>query len=985
MKKFVFSFCFISLIMSKLLFANDPPFLNESAQWADSVLSKMTLDEKIGQLMMVTSKPWLGDEQKANILEAIEKYKVGGVLFLKSSPYELAGLANDYQKASGVPLFIALDAENGLSFRMDSVISYPNLIALGATHSDSLIYRMGREVGQQCRELGINVDFAPVGDVNSNPENPVINYRSFGENVQRVARKSCLLASGLQDERILVTIKHFPGHGNTSTDSHVTLPKIDRDYRQLDSIDFIPFKMCIENGVNGIMSAHIQLPEIDKTKRPATLSKKIMTDILRDSLHFKGLVFSDGMNMKGITMYSGEGNAAVEAFKAGVDVIEFVLNPDKVAKSVKKAIQSGYLTEKMIDEKCHRVLLAKKWVGLDHYQPTLLSNLGERIRKPSAQLTSRLLTEQSLTVIQNNDSLLPLRRLDTLKIASFSIGSAQETDFQKGLDRYTSVDHYSIAADATPIELAKVLNDLQNYNLVIVGVHGTRLTPSKRYSITDNQLLAVQKICERHRVILTFFSNPYSLALYSGMENADAIVVGYGETPNSQDLASQLIFGAIGTNATLPVSVNEKFPAGFGVELKGSDRLKYTLPEEVGIDSRLLQRTIDSLANIGLSEKMFPGCQVLVAKNGKVVFHRAYGFLTYDTIEPVQENDLYDLASVSKISGPLPLLMKLYEDSVIRLDEPFSTYWLPFRKSNKENITLREILAHQAGLKSGISFHNQLLKEEENKGIKIFSDAPSEEYPIRVSSNLYARKDCRQRLFDEIRDSGLSKEKKYVYSDLGFCLFPDLITRLTGVPYENYLYQNFFYPLGINRIMYNPYRHLPIAQIAPTERDDLFRKEQLRGFVHDEDAALLGGVSGNAGLFGNVNDLAKIMQFYLQKGHYGDCYFVSEKTFEEFNRVQFPRNNNRRALGFDKPYLDNKQRSASDAYPAPGVSPSSFGHSGYTGGFTWADPNDQLLYIFLTNRVYPTRENRKLIDSDFRSRLLQSIIDCENSFFYGTY
>jgi beta-N-acetylhexosaminidase len=980
MKKIVFFLLCNLLILNKLVIAVDPPFLSVSSRWADSIVSKMTLDEKIGQLIMVTAKPWLGDEQKQIIQDQIEKYKVGGILFLKSSPTELASLSNEYQKASKVPLFIALDAENGLSFRMDSVVNYPNLIALGAIHDDSLIYRMGREIGQQCKILGVNLNFAPVGDVNSNPENPVINYRSFGENAQRVAQKSSILSRGLQDEKILITLKHFPGHGNTSTDSHLSLPKIDRNYKQLDTIDFIPFKMCIGEGINGIMSAHIQLPAIDKSHRPATLSKKFMTSILKDSLHFKGLVFSDGMNMRGITLYFNEGNAAVEAFKAGVDVIEFVLNPEKVLKTVKKAIQKGYLTEKEINEKCRKVLMAKKWIGLDQYHPTEIAGLNQRLKKPAYQLTSRLLTEQSMTIIRNEKSILPIQRLDTLKIASFSIGSTEITDFQKGLERYTSVDHFNLSADALPMELAKVLNDLKNYNLVIAGIHGTKLLPAKRYTISDLQLLAVEKLCNQNHVILTFFSNPYSLGLYPNIKKSDAVIITNGETENSQDLASQLIFGAIGTNATLPVTISEKYKAGFGIEITGNNRLKYTLSEEVGIDSRILKKTIDSLANIGLREKMFPGCQVLIAKNGKVIFHETYGFLTYDTVEPVVKENLYDWASVTKITGPLPLLMKLYQDSIIDLDVPFSKYWTSFKKSNKDKITLREILTHQARFKPGIQFQDELIKENRKHGTKVFSENPTSDFSVRVSSNLYVNKGIKQRMFDEIRDSGLLKEKKYTYSDLGFYLFPDLIARLTGVGYEKYLYQNFLMPLGALKVTYNPYNHFPLKQIVPSERDDLFRKELLRGFVHDEGAALLGGVSGNAGLFGTANDLAKIMQFYLQKGHYGDFDFLSEKTMDEFTRVQYPENENRRALGFDKPYIDNKLRSANDAYPAPGASRKSFGHSGFTGVFTWVDPADQLLFIFLTNRVCPTRENTKLIDSNFRPRLYQSIIECEHTF-----
>lgn len=985
MKKYILSFCLFLLMVSKFLLAENPPFMEIQSQWADSILMKMTLEEKIGQLIMVTSSTWSNDIERQEMLDKIEKNRVGGVLFLKSTPTRVAIEANQYQKASKVPLFIAIDGENGLSFRLDSTIVYPNMIALGAITNDTLLYRMGREVGQQCRMLGINLNFAPVADVNSNPDNPVINYRSFGENPQRVSHKCLLYASGLQDENIMVSVKHFPGHGNTSTDSHHTLPVVDEEYEQLDTIDFLPFKTCIDHGINGIMTAHIRLPEIDQSKRPATLDKKIMTGILRDSLHFKGLIFSDAMNMRGITTQFNEGSAAVEAFKAGVDVLEFVLHPDKVILSVKNAIQQGTLKEAQINEKCRKVLLAKKWAGLNHYQPVEISHLNEKLNQPQYQLTSQLLTEQSLTIIRNEQSLLPLQRLDTLRIASVSIGSKEITTFQKGLERYVSVDHFNLSSDAPLNELRTLLNVLKNYNLVIMGVHGTKMLPSKRYHITDMQLAAVDSICRKNKVILSFFTNPYALDFFNGLEKSQAIIIGYNESGTIQDLTSQLIFGAMGANATLPVSITENFKAGFGLNVEPSNRLKFTLPEEAGFDSFKLNSTIDSLVKLALTDKVFPGCQILVAKDGKVIFDKPYGYLTYDTLEKVTNQSLYDWASITKITGPLPLLMKLYQDSVIKLDVPFSNYWTEFKRSNKSNITLRDILTHQAQLKSGISFHNQLMNEERKNRGSVFSDSPTVKFPVRISSKLYTSEESKKKIFDGIRDSELLKEKKYTYSDLGFCLFPDLITKLTGVNYEQYLNDLFYKPLGANSVGYNPYNHYPLEQIAPTERDDLFRKEQLRGFVHDEDAALMGGVSGNAGLFGCSLDMAKIMQFYLQKGHYGDLNLLDEKTLDYFTKVQFPENNNRRALGFDKPYLNNKSLSTGNAYPAPGVSQESFGHSGFTGTFTWVDPNNNLLFVFLTNRIYPTRENTKLIDTNFRPRLLQAIIEHCGSFSYNAY
>ena len=953
--------------------------------WADSVLKTMTLEEKIGQLIMVTTTPSQGIKNEKQIEEWIEKQHVGGVLFLKTTPYELASRANNYQAKAKIPLFIAIDGENGLSFRLDSVVHYPYAMALGAVQNDSLIYQMGREIGQQCKALGVNLNFAPVADVNSNPNNPIINYRSFGENPYKVAQKSWQLAKGMQDEKIVVTAKHFPGHGDTEFDSHLTLPVNAKDYDQLKQLDFLPFQSCINGGINGIMSAHISFSLLDPSNRPATLSSYLMTCILRDSMGFDGLIFSDGMNMKGITIKFTEEEAAVEALKAGVDVIEFVLKPGNVIKAVLEAIKKGEITENHIEEKCRKVLMAKKWAGLNHQKKADLTRLSFRLNKAQYKLTSRYLHEKSITVLQNLDSILPLQRLDTLKIASLAIGSQTETVFQKQLENYMSIDHFCIGIDASEKEIKSVLNELKAYNLVVAGIHGTTIAKTRNYRVSALHLKVADALLTQNQTILVFFSNPYALAQFNQTKRAKSIVVIYGETNLLQELAAQLVFGAIDATGKLPITISDQLKEGTGIDVKKNDRLKYTIPEEVGFDSNLLKNRIDSVINFGIKEKMFPGCQVLVAKNGKVVHNKSYGYFTYDSTQAVNNTNLYDWASITKISGPLPLLMKLTENSVLQLDKPFSNYWTDFKGTDKAFITLRQILAHQAGFKSWIPFSKGTLNERIEYRNSVLRSRPSINFPIRVSSNVYVERNFKQSMFNEIAQLELSKNKKYFYSDLAFYLFPDLISKLSGQNYEEYLNENFLYPLGASSVHYNPYRFYSENEIAPTEFDDTFRKELVHGFVHDESAALLGGVSGNAGLFGNANDLAKVMQLYLQNGKYGDFNFLKPTTVKEFTRIQYPDNGNRRGLGFDKPYINNSKNDVNDTYPAPEVSPNSFGHSGYTGTFVWADPENQLLYIFLTNRVYPTRDNRKLITLKFRIHLQQEIYKCQNSFEYTKY
>lgn len=974
-------FLLFGLIISQLYAKQkQPSFLQANKNWADSVMSTLTIEEKIGQLIMVTAYSNLGASDEELIKSQIKKYKIGGVLFLKSDPYRLHSLINQYQSTSKIPLFTAIDAENGLSFRVDSTIRYPHLMALGALQNDLLIYQMGREIGQQCKILGINLNFAPVADVNNNPNNPIINYRSFGENPQLVAKKTWMLASGMQDENILVTAKHFPGHGNTSYDSHLALPTINRNYEQLRALELIPFQYCINQGINGIMSAHLNLPKIEKRGIPATLSSKIINGILRDSMQFKGLIFSDALNMKGITKHFKEGEAVVEALKAGVDVVEFVINPKSVIHAIKKSLRKGELSEAVINEKCYRVLLAKSWIATNKKIQKSAQQLHNELNKIDYQLTSRQLHKKAITVVTNRNQILPLKQLDTLKIASIVIGSEQETLFQKRLNDYATVEHFNVKEFTSETSTQQLLNKFKSYNLVIVGINGSWMSPGKKFHLTETQINLVDQLAASKNTILVHFGNPYALKYFQNLNQLKSILVTYGENRLYYDFAAQAIFGAHTSNAKLPVSINKTFKAGTGFTINKIDRLSYLLPEEKGFDSYQLNSVIDSFANMGIHEKIFPGCQILVAKKGAVIFHKAYGYYTYNDKIPLKKSAIYDWASLTKITGPLPLLMQLYDQQEFNLDDPISKLYIPLRFSNKKEITWRETLAHQARLQPWINFYAAAKSGSKKEEQKIFRNRPSKEFSIRISEHLYEYKDYKTVMIDSILKSELLPEKKYKYSGLAFYLFPEIIQLELHKTYENALQQNILKPLGANAVTFHAYKKFNKSDIVPTEQDDFFRKELLQGFVHDEGCSMFGGVSGNAGLFGTTNDLAKIMQMYLQKGRYGGQQFIKSSTIEEFTRVQYPENENRRGLGFDKPYLENGEKELKDAYPAIAVSPESFGHSGYTGTFAWADPKNELLFIFMSNRVYPTRNNTKLFDLNFRPELQQAIYECQETF-----
>ncbi|MFV0376679.1 MAG: glycoside hydrolase family 3 N-terminal domain-containing protein [Mangrovibacterium sp.] len=951
-----------------------PQFLNYlHDSWVDSTLNQLSLSQKIGQLFIVQAYSEDGKTPDA-VLADIRNYEVGGVIFMQGTPNNQVRMCNQFQQASKIPLLIAIDGEWGPAFRLKDSPRYPVQMALGAIRDDSLIYRMGYEIGQQFRQLGVHVNFAPVSDVNNNPNNPVINYRSFGENPDKVAQKAWFYAKGMQDAGLLAVAKHFPGHGDTNVDSHLGLPVIQHNISRLESLDMYPFKKLIDAGIGGVMTAHIQVPALEpNTKLPATLSPKIISEKLIKEYGFEGLIFTDAMNMHGVTKLYKSGEAAVLALKAGNDMLEIVPDLKLAIAEVEKAVQRGQLSRDEIDRHCRKVLALKKWMGLDKQKLTDPVGLSADLNNANYKLTRRLLHEQSLTCLINRDQLMPLQRLDTLKIAVVSIGKSNPSAFQKMVSRYQKADFFNLKKEASPDELARLINQLKPYNLVVCGIHDLNLGPARNYGTTLVMSDFIQKMKSK-KLIVSVFGNAYALDKLKGIETAHGLILTYQENQITEELAAQAILGAIEVNGSLPVQVNAYFRLNDGIELRKIDRLKYTVAEEAGINSAYLEQRIDSIANLGVRRGAFPGCQVLVGVGGKVILSKSYGYHTYDQQEPVEEENLYDIASVTKITAPLPALIKLYGDKQFNLDLPFSFYWPPFRGTAKEKLTSREVLAHQARFKPWIPFWQNELKANGNLRTAIFRDSPDEQFSIRVASNLYMNRENIDHIFDEIRDAPLLPKAKYTYSDLGFLIFPKIIAELTHLDFESYLQETFYRPLGASNIGFNAYLHFPERQIVPTEDDQLFRHELLRGYVHDESASMMGGVSGNAGIFANANDLAKLMQMYLQNGHYGGVQYLDSAALAEFTRVQYQKNDNRRGLGFDKPYLQNS-KSLENAYPAVDASPESFGHTGYTGTMVWMDPNTKILFVFLCNRVFPSRNNTKLTQLNIRPAMLQSIYD----------
>jgi len=941
--------------------------------WVDSVYNSLSQEEKIAQLIMVPAWSEKGPEHEKDLDSLVRNHKIGGIAFFQGGPNRQIKIINHLQSVSNVPIIMGIDAEWGLGMRLDSTMRFPYQIALGAIQNDKLIYQMGREIGRQLRSVGIQMNFAPVVDVNNNSANPVINYRSFGSDQNQVAKKGIAYMNGLQDERIIPTAKHFPGHGDTRTDSHLALPVIRHDLERLNAVELYPFKQLINSGLEGIMVAHLNIPALDpETNIPTTLSAPVLKGNLRKELGFNGLIVTDALNMKGVADQFPPGEVEVRALMAGNDMLVYVQDVRIAVEAIKKAIQEGRIPEEELEEHCKRVLFAKYWTGLANVKKIETFNNDQQLFPASAQVLRRELTRASLTALRNENNIIPVRNLESTRIASVCLGRDRLSSFQSRLKRYTRIDDYSIDRDAANSEFDSLMVSLKDYDLVILGIHNMDMRASKNFGLTLNEASFIQRIVNRQNAVISLFGNPYALGIIPEIEKASGLIVAYYDNFLAQDFAAQLVFGGIGADGRLPVDVNSVFKAGDGLNIEGGIRFSYVLPEEVGIDHSFLKKKIDSICQLGLDSAAYPGCQVLAARDGKVFFHECYGFHTYDNKQPVQSTDIFDLASVTKVSGPLPPLIRLYDERKILLDEAFSNYWPKFRGTNKESFSVREGLAHYARLAAWIPYYKEAaLKEGPFSRGDLKTDS-SRRFSGRVSEDLWIKKKYKETIYNAIEKSPLLKKKEYVYSGLLSYIYPELIENITGRDYEEYLYNEFYRPLGAWTLVYNPLRWYPSERIVPTENDDFFRMEQLRGYVHDEGAAMMGGVSGNAGLFSTAEDLAKLHQMYLWGGQYGGRQFLSRDAMDEFTRCQYCEDDNRRGLGFDKPSVGNDTLKVSEAYPAHSVSSSSFGHSGYTGTFVWADPDSGILYVFFSNRVFPTRENSKLYDLNIRSAILET-------------
>ena len=956
MKKILVTFLLLTCI--KFL-AFSQSFEDSSKHWVDSVFNSLNDDQRIAQLIILRESSYTKDGPvyyDSAITEAIKKYNIGGMVLFQGTPAKQADFINYFQSIAQTPLMICIDGEWGLGMRLDSVAPLNHQMMLGAINDSALIYQYGKLVGRQCKRMGIQVNFAPVVDINNNPENPVINDRSFGEDKYKVARYGIDYMKGMEAEGIISCAKHFPGHGDVSVDSHLDLPVINKTMAQLNSLELYPFKKIFGAGIPSVMIAHLYVPAIDTTPNTATsLSRKNVTGLLRDKLHYNGLVFTDALGMKGVAKYFPGGQIAVQSLVAGNDILDLPENVDSAIAKIRQAIDSNVLSWNDIYEKCRKVLSYKFKYGMANPQPVNTENLAADLNSGIPEM-KRLIAENAITILKNEDKQFFPLTAENKRIAFVGIGIDSANTFGSRIQTDLKADGFYFSYKEDAGRIPTLVNLIKSkYNTVVIGVHNYNRYPRNNFGITDyafNFINQLQKAdSANYKTILFDFGNPYAIKNFCDAKN---LVACYEDDSITQSVAADILEGKMFAKGTLPVTVCSNYKYGSGILPKRV--MPVATPDAEGINGLQMTRNIDSIANLGITGKAYPGCVVLVSRHGKIIFEKAYGTYNYDTPEPVNLNSIYDMASVTKICGTTLGVMKLYDEGKLRLDKTLGTYLPWVRRSDKANLNIEDILLHQARLVADVVFYKKTVDPKTGMPLpKYFQPDSSAKFSVRVAQNLYLKTGYDKIMNQSIVDSKLLSPNEYVYSDNDFILMADVVRAISGLRIDKYADKYFYKPMGLRSIGFNPRNRFDTNLVVPTEIDSYFRRQHLHADVHDEGSAMFGGDAGNAGLFSNAEDIGALLQMFLDGGKFKGKQYIKSSTLNLFSA--YNSSISRRGIAFDKPQKDNYTTTDPHPYPSRFASPLTFGHTGYTGTAIWVDPKYDLVYVFLSNRVNPTRSN----------------------------
>ncbi len=920
---------------------------NEQLKWVDSIYNTMNIDEKIGQLFMARISSVVGQKSFEKAKENIIKNHIGGFIFSKGSASKSNRWINALQKKSKIPLITGMDAEWGASMRYDSINKFPWNMTLGAIQDDELIEEIGYKIGIQLKALGININFSPVVDINTNPLNPIIGNRSFGEDKFEVSRKSLKMMMGMHRAGILTCAKHFPGHGETMKDSHYDLPLVKFDKNRIDSVELYPYKKLIPQGISSIMVGHLNYPALDDGI-PSSLSKKIVDSLLLKELDFKGLVITDALEMKGVSEFKKYKNISLGAFLAGNDILLIPENLEKDLKVFKRAYYKNIITEERLSLSVKKILKAKYKLGLNDYKPLDVDNLVSKINSISNDYLIRKSMEDAITLLKN-DGTIPLSKQ---KIGYLNLGD-KDNDFYNLLSRELDISKININNYNR--------DDVFDYEFLIISFLKSNKSPWVNSEFSKTDLEIIETLSSKRKVILVTFTKPYNLSKIN-LEKISAVLLAYQNNMDAKYSATQAIVGKNKITGRLPVSISTKYKYGSGITLKMDSLFPFVNPFDVGINKIKLKQ-IDNLAHVAIDSMLTPGMQILAARYGKIFYHKAFGYHTYDKKRKVKLSDVYDIASLTKILSTLPILIQEIDKGEFLFDNTLGSLSSKFKNTNKENLTFLEIMSYQSGIIPWVPFYQETLKKRDKRpSRKYYRTKESKKFSIKISDKLYGKYNLEKLQFESLINSRLLKKGEN-YSDLPTIFMQYILEEKYNTSLENLFIERVSKPLNLQSTFYLPLKYRDESEIVPSEIDTYFRQNKLTGYVHDMTASIKGGVSGHAGLFSNAFDVAKIMQMFLQKGEYSGVNFFSNQTFDKFNKTYFKDEGNRRAVGFDKP------KPQGGGMTFEGISENSFGHSGFTGTFTWADPETEIIFVFLSNRTFPSMDNRKLIEQNVRTRM----------------
>jgi len=798
-------------------------------------------------------------------------------------------------------------------------------------------------------------------DVNNNPANPIINSRAFGDDKLYVARMGIAYMNGLQSNGIIACAKHFPGHGNTSVDSHKDLPVINNSLAELDTVELFPFKAMIRAGVKSMMVAHLEMPALDTEAHvPTTLSKNTVTGLLKDKLGFKGLIFTDALNMQGVAKYFAPGDADLRAFMAGNDMLLFPQDVPVAIKKIKDALDSGKITEGRLGESVKKILAAKYDAGL--YKPQTIStdNIVDDLNKyivPIREMTAKA----AVTLVKDENGIINKVNRD-MRVGYIGINVNSTPELCKELyDSLGNVISDWLPKGSTADRVSQLLEKIKDYDATIIDVHNISFYPAACYGLDPQALSFLQQVKDKNNVMVVLLGNAYAC---QNFPEPKSLLISYEDDSVTESVVAKVLLKKQKAKGTLPVyPFNASGPVDISPEnvevkeplAKASNTLRKTeVPAEAGVKDMDAIFKLNMFIQRCIVDGVFPGCRVVAAKNGTVFYDKAFGYYTYDKKKAVDMNTIYDVASMTKVLATTLSVMHLYETGKLDLDETLDKYLKWTKGTNKAKLHIRDLLLHQAGLKSWIPFYKETIDAEGNPKKEIYSETQSKEYSVQVSKSLFMKHDYIDTIWSRILSGPLENAGHFVYSDLDFYFLAEVVEQITKESLDKYVDEQFYKPMGLKRITYLPLKKFNSADIAPTELDIFFRHEQVSGFVHDPGAALLGGVAGHAGIFASADDVAAVFQMLLNKGEYNGTRFFKPETVEYF--TAYNSKLSRRGLGFDKPLVDKD-----DAGPAGDrCTGYAFGHQGFTGTCGWADPGTGIVFVLLSNRVYPSSDNNKI-------------------------